>query len=275
MIRKMVFLFLAGCFSFLSLSATAQSNKGTLNPLQSNIKHKQIGRNLGQGWFAGIGVGTGRINLPSKTQSVYYTPYSFYDTYSTRHQNSSTAPIISIEGGYRWNGYGKALFAYFLGLRYRYFNSSNMKGNILILNNPSFPYGFNYKTTVQTYSLFGKINLFRMGKFAPYITGGVGVANVRFSDYSEYSKTAVSIARNSAAFASNSSYNFTYDIGLGLDYYLTKSWSVSLGYDYANLGKLKTGPGAYNSISHTTSSLSLGNVSSQTVFLQVDYLFNT
>ena len=258
--RKVLFLGLTGC-----LALTLPSVAAYAKPSYKNTWN--------QGWFAGGGVGAGQVRVSSGTQNIYYTPDPYYDSYSTS-QTKPTTPIVSVEGGYRWSNINRAPFAYFLGLRYRYLNSDSMNGNILILNNSAFPYGFTYDTSAQTFSLFGKIDLMQFGGFAPYITGGMGAAILRFSNYGEYPKSAVSIARNSAAFNSDASYNFTYDLGFGLDYFIKQNWTVSLGYDYINLGKLRTGNGAYNNITGGTHELNFGTVTANTVFLQTDYMFN-
>jgi opacity protein-like surface antigen len=228
---------------------------------------------MAQGWFMGAGAGAGRSNISTSSQNIYYTPFSFFDRY-TINQTSSISPIASVEGGYQWNSSRRFPVTYFLGLRYRYFSAGEIKGNILILNNPGFPYSFDFHTSAHTVSLFGKIDLIKLGQFSPYLSGGIGFANLRFSDYSERPLTPVSVPRNSAAFASNSIFNFSYDVGVGIDLYIKKCWSVSLGYDYVNFGTLKSGSGAYNNFTNTSSVLNLGNTWANTVFLQTDYLFN-
>lgn len=252
--RKAICISLASCLSLASLPTSALTQS--------------------QGWFAGGGIGAGKVKVSSNTQRVYYTPNLYFDSYST-NQTKSTFPIASAEAGYHWDNVAHTPFAYFVGLRYRYLSADNMSGNVLVLNSTAFPYGFNYDTTAQTFSLFGKIDLIRMGSFAPYITGGIGGAILRFNDYTEYPKTNVSVPRDSAAFASDSSYNLTYDIGVGIDYYLTPNWTVSLGYDYINLGTLRTGDGAYNTLTGGTHALNFGEVTANTVFLQTDYMFNS
>lgn len=269
MMRKAIFIGLTGWLTLTSLSVMAD----TKNIYKDRVYKDAVRSNWSEGWFAGVGIGGGPLKVASTSQRVYYTPDPFFDTYST-NDTKSTFPIASVEGGYRWSNAGQIPFAYFLGLRYRYLSTNNMSGNILVLNDPAFPYGFNYDTSAQTFSLFAKIDLIELHGFSPYITGGIGGVIMRFSNYSEYPKSDVSIARDSAAFASNSSYNFTYDLGAGIDYYVTQNWLVSLGYDYLNFGKLKTGNGAFNTLTGGTNSLNFGNVTANTVFLQTDYLFN-
>jgi opacity protein-like surface antigen len=261
MFRKWIFKSFIGLLAFASFSALAD----TSHP----FKDQQNDRN----WFVGIGVGKGRERVSSSAQYVYYTPYSSVDKY-TVSQTVNTNLIPSIEGGYRFASSGKLPFIYLIGLRYRSYNANNFNGNILVLNDPAFPYAFSFDVAAQTLSLFGKIDLMSWGHFAPYITAGLGGASLKFTNYNEYPMTDVSVPRDSAAFAANSVYNLTYDLGFGLDYYFSDAWSASLGYDYVNLGKLKTGLGALNNTTGKMSTLNFGTVTANTVFLQTDYFFD-
>ena len=268
MIRSSKLLFFTGLVSLASFALMANT---TTHKFKDRVyKDSDFSRN--QGWFMGAGVGDGWLKVSSSTQYVSYAPYDYVDSYTTK-QTVMTNPIPSVEGGYRWRSSDQLPLMYFVGLRYRYYRD-NLKGNTLVLNDPAFPYGFNYDISAQALSLFAKIDLIKWGRFAPYVTAGIGGASLRFSSYSEYPETDVSITKVSSAFASKSTFNFIYDLGVGLDYYLTNSWLISLGYDYVNVGKLKTGSGAYNTFTGTTSSLNLGIVQANIIFLQANYLFN-
>jgi opacity protein-like surface antigen len=238
-------------------------------PCPADIEHLTVDH--AQGWFLGLGTGVAFPKMQHQSFQIPYTPFSAYDAYSVGHVTST--PIVSADGGYYWKSRYRFPYAYFLSLRYQYVTPSETSGSILVLNNPAFPYGFHFSQHAHSLMLFGKMEWARWKWFAPYFSAGVGGAETIFERYSEYPETAVSVPRNSAAFADKSFLSLAYAAGVGLDLYPSEKCIISLGYDYDALGTLKTGQGAYDHINNTYTALNFGHLTSNTVVAQAEYLF--
>ena len=84
---------------------------------------------------------------------------------------------------------------------------------------------------------------------------GVGQAFTYIGGYTEDPLGNVQ-PRVNPSYQSKSAVNTVLSVGAGVDYIFNRLWSMSLGYEYASLGKLKTGNGS--TANWTNQSLSFG-----------------
>ncbi len=222
-------------------------------------------------WFLGASIGAAWPSLENHTTvangSPQPKPYD-YDYYTVKH--SSATKDWSFYLGYRWlRDQAKWIPQYRVALRYQSLSTFRVSGTIEQYSLPDF---VNYTYHANVYSnaltLFGKLDIYDFHSFEPYVSFGFGQANNQFSTYAEKPYPDI-IARDNPAFHNRRSTNFTYDVGAGLDYIINKKVSVSLGYEYTNLGGIRssagTGPNWYGT------ALSLGNLSSNALLFTVFY----
>ena len=221
-------------------------------------------------WYAGLGVGgqfpTLNSSMTVKNGSDYPAPLNV-DLYST---NNDSQAFLGISAGRRWQNESVWLPALSVGVLYEHFFANNAGGTITQYSLPEFT-NYTYKWNVSSNDVLAtaKLNLFRYEKWSPFINGGLGLA---FNTTSGFNETALAgvTARVSPGFASNTSDQFAYNVGAGLDYQVAPQWLISLGYLYQDLGHVSSGQGAQT---WSADSLSLGAFRSNDVFASVTYLF--
>lgn len=178
------------------------------------------------------------------------------------------APTLALQGGYRWTRINPWFSSFSLGLRYQYLTSFKTSGTIQqYASAANTNYDYNLNVSAHVLSVLGKLDIYQFKHFAPYVTLGLGQAFANVAGYSE-SPLGDVIPRNSAGFQNKNNLNMTYSAGLGVDYKFNRKLSMSLGYEYANFGKLKTGNG---SAAWSNQSLSLGALSSSAILLGLRY----
>jgi outer membrane autotransporter protein len=188
------------------------------------------------------------------------------DTYSI--SKPGMAPTLALQGGYRWTRINPWFSSFSLGLRYQYLTSFNVSGTIQqYASVANTNYDYNLNVSAHVLSVFGKLDIYQFKHFAPYVTLGFGQAFSNVAGYSESAQDGV-IPRVSAGYQNKNNLNMTYSVGLGVDYKFNRKLSMSLGYEYANFGKLKTGNG---SAAWNNQFLSLGALSSSAVLLGLRY----
>ena len=91
--------------------------------------------------------------------------------------------------------------------------------------------GYPFSTKIKTYTLFlnGMYDVVKYGSFTPYVTAGIGYANVKAGSTS-VNGTAVTFKKDN---------NFAWNVGLGSKYKINHNFDADLSYKYISLGKLK------------------------------------
>jgi len=265
MVRKTFIFILAGLLPvFIALSAFAysyHSNESESTPeLASQVsdyyEHEadvsdETGFACQSCWFLGVGGGLTFSTL--QNNSIYIQngsptappPYNL-DTFSVA--SPSSAGTVDFFAGYGWKRPGEFFPDISLAARYQYLTSFNITGTI---DQYSLPITVNYNYTLNNsaniFTLFGKFDIVEFHSFAPYVSLDMGMACDTLENYSEQSLAGVHLPRI-YGYGSNTAYNLTYGVGAGLDYFLNRRFSLSLGYEYDNLGTVSTknGIGLYS-----------------------------
>lgn len=218
-------------------------------------------------WFIGVSVGVTKPSLQKNSSTTVpngsgqSSPYDV-DVYSVSKPGSQENLALFV--GYRWMRNTAFLPQYSLILRYQRVGAFSVSGDItqysLYTN-----YSYHLNATASNLMLLGKADLCQFHSFSPYVSVGVGQASNKMDDYSEQAFSGIT-PRTSPGYGGTSS-QFAYNLGLGVDYSINTSFSASLGYEYANLGKLK----ANGTSTWAGDTLSFGSVTSSTVLLSVSY----
>lgn len=224
-------------------------------------------------WYVSGGIGFLIPSLSSHSTTVFNgsTTQNPNDLYSI--SKPGVAPTLALEGGYRWTRINDWFHTVTVGLRYQYLTSFTANGSIAQYSSADHAnYNYNLNVAAHVLSVLGKLSLYQFKHFSPYVSVGVGQAFTTVGDYSEDPLGNVQ-PRVSPGYQNKSTMNTVISAGLGVDYLFNRSWSMSLGYEYLTLGKLKTGNGT--STNWTNQSLSLGSLSASAIILSVNYQLPT
>ncbi len=178
-------------------------------------------------------------------------------------------PMIAFSAGRRWQR--DALFApaYSVGLRYQYFFQQTIKGNILQYSLPEFNnYSFQWQMNANLLSLYSKVELLKKGLFIPYVDGGIGVSFLEASNYQENAFSGET-ARISPNFGSQTSSQFAFNVGAGVDIQLSPQALFSIGYDFQSFGPFISN---YGQSTWTSTKLNLGTLTANTIIFSITYL---
>lgn len=190
-------------------------------------------------WFISAGAA---YNQYSGDKSTYagQMPGAPADHYV--RSSAKRSPSFAVAVGYKWNNLnGDWLPAYSLSLAYEYALPSQRNGDVYLYSQPNMnDYNYTYKLSEQTLMLQGKVDLFRLGNFMPYVMGGAGLALNRFSNFNETPKPGAYPGHN-PGFQSANHIAFAYTIGAGIDYEFNEHVDLGLGYRYTSYGKFSSG----------------------------------
>lgn len=223
-------------------------------------------------WFVGVEAAALWPNTPSvmtvSNGSFYPSPYDV-DRYSIE---AGTDAALSARVGYKWQRQREWIPAYALALRYQHMIANDVGGHIMQYSMPEFlNYDYHWDLHSDTLSLDAKIDLHQYGRFTPFVDLGLGFALNHAGGYSETAFAGVS-PRESAAYQSHSQSDLAYNLGLGVDYAIAPQFSLSLSYDYQNLGSFKSG---YGRGSWHAERLSLGDYKANTLTAGLTYYFDS
>lgn len=177
------------------------------------------------------------ININNGANAPY--PYNT-DSYSIKHD---TANALALQVGYEWQSKKRWFPAYSLGFQLAHYWLETIKGTIEQYSLPQFQnysYGWDLKSDVFTIN--SKVNVFQYGSFSPFVNAGVGIAVNHANHFHETAFNGVT-PRTSPGFGDNTQYNISYNLGVGIDYFLTPKLSAILAYNYQNLGTMRSGNG--------------------------------
>ncbi|WP_238400706.1 SPOR domain-containing protein [Legionella bononiensis] len=177
--------------------------------------------------------------------------------------------MASVSAGLRWKQDRRYFPAYSLGLRYQNFFNQQIDGSITQYFDPEFVnYGYTLKTSSNVFSLFSKINLVQLNRFLPYASLGIGSTINRTGRYTERAYPGIVARIDSPNFNSQSSTQLSYNLGTGLDYQLNQNLLMSLGYEYQDLGAIRSG---YGQFPWSGERLSLNHYKTSTALVSLSY----
>lgn len=183
---------------------------------------------------------------------------------------TNTTGMIDVSLGELWARTSTWLPGYSLGLRYRYIANTNVGKQVVQFASPLFTnYKYHWEIGSQIATVQGKLDLFRYEAVMPYISAGVGVGFHSTSKFSETPRPGIT-PRVSPGFASNTTGNFTYNLGAGFDFILCPTWNAFIGYEYQSLGTVYSG---YGVNAWGTQRLKVSGYRTNSVLLGVNYLF--
>ena len=188
----------------------------------------------------------GSISWPSLSDSIGINnganaPYPYNtDSYSV---NSEPVSALALQVGYEWQRKKPWFPAYSLGFQVAHYWLESIKGTITQYALPQFKnYRYSWNLHSDAFTINSKVNVFQYGSFSPFVNAGVGLAINRSNNFDETAFNGVT-PRISPGFVNNTQYNISYNLGVGVDYFLTPKFSAILAYNYQNLGSMRSGNG--------------------------------
>lgn len=110
-----------------------------------------------------------------------------------------------------------------------------------------------------------------MNGFTPYVFTGLGFANNSTNNYIQ--NVIINNETITTVYSKKTTTDFAYKLGLGSKYEINKNFDLDLRYQYANLGKFKTGSSeTTDGVSENTKALK-GNIKSHEILLGLAYKF--
>ncbi len=228
-------------------------------------------------WFIGLGAGVQQLNIVNPIYvangSSFTYPYN-YDKFSTQ---TNAQAVVAAEIGYRWKNTsqwipGQKWFpGYAISLYYNHLFSTNVGDQIEQYSTPAFTnYRYTWKVSADALLAIAKLNLIEYQQFIPFIQVGLGGS---FNHATQYGETAYSnvTKRINPAFGDNTIGAFAYDLGAGVDWQFSPQFSLSLLYQFQNLDRVESRPGASTWRSDTLNSSSY---QTNLALLKLDYYFS-
>lgn len=223
-------------------------------------------------WFVNAQGGLQKMGTPSATRvnngSGFATPFD-QDLYTANH--SGAKGLFGLQIGRRWELTNPWFSAFSLGAQYEYFLNSDVNGQVIQFTLPQFTnYTYKWQTASNLIAANAKVNLLNYQRFSPYINLGAG-AVLHQGSYSEVALANVT-PRISPSYKSNSSAQFAYILGAGLDYQFKPELIMSAGYQYSDLGMNRSG---YGTLTWSAERLNLGQYHSNAFLVGLTYLFES
>jgi opacity protein-like surface antigen len=131
------------------------------------------------------------------------------------------------------------------GVEYNYFGHTRVKGINTVGVAPQTSTTYNYNYNFQTQQVLGTLKIFATTyeRFYPYGEVGLGAAFNHAGEYSAFT-TEVGSLNLTPGFSNQSTTQFSYSLGLGVDTQVNKNIRVGLGYRYSNFGSSSLGNGS-------------------------------
>lgn len=222
-------------------------------------------------WYVSVGAGGQTSNFSStmtvNNNSGAPAPYD-QDIYSLKHNNTQAAIVLAL--GRRWERNSIWFPSFSAGLFYQQSFATNPGDTVMQYSVPEFTnYTYNLNISSNIFLGLFKLNIVQWGRVSPYLLAGMGGAFNRAYDYGENPIEGLTAVRVSPGYEGNTTGQFAYMAGAGLDFRLSQHFLLSGEYQYQNLGHVMSGSGAGT---WTGQSLQLGVYHSNTLLLNLTYL---
>lgn len=223
-------------------------------------------------WFSTAGIGKqfsqfdGFMTVNNNSGA---TPPFNQDIYTTKQHNQT---ILLLAAGKRFSSSNRWVPFVSFGLNYQYSLTSNIGGQVFQYSSPAFE-NYSYHWTLNSNVLLAnaKLNFIEFHGVSPYVNAGFGGAFNLMSGYTEAPLAGVTAVRDSPDFQDQWNIKFAYQVGMGVDYQITKPMILTFGYLYQQLGKMKSGHGTS---SWSSQQLNLNSLNANSIFLSMTYVFN-
>ncbi|MDI9818975.1 MULTISPECIES: outer membrane protein [unclassified Legionella] len=226
----------------------------------------QMGRyGQSEGWPLVVTLSGGPAWLHGEKRQTLWLSPEIVKTYTVK-DNDNTLWAAELFLGY--NGQLSSMIQGQLGLAIAGISSATLKGDIWDDAEPLFD-NFTYSYKVRHAHLAVKAKLLAdVGyNFLPYVSGSLGFASNRASNFRNDPKIFEAIAM--PAFKNKTTSSAAYTAGVGIEMPFSTNWRAGIGYEFTDWGKVKLGlaPG------QTTNSLLTSNsLYTQQFQLSLSYL---
>lgn len=220
-------------------------------------------------WFFTAGAGYAVPSINSSTtvnnNSLATPPYNV-DLYSSINQGNAA---LLLEAGQLWAISKPGMHSLALGLQYQYFLPTNVGRRIMQNSLPDF-LNYRYRLNVEANVLLlnAKVELCSWKNLSPFIDVGIGGVQLIAKSYHENAYAGVT-ARISPAYQDRTSYQFTYQVGAGVNWKLKPKLIASISYLYHSFGNYATNHGIGD---WSTSKLDFGHASAQAAYITMTYM---
>lgn len=235
---------LSGVAVIVTPRQVAQTHTASTQPVAHKIVYKEKDTPENK-WFVlvqGGGLSSqNHGNFLIDNGSDYPAPENV-DVYSSKQRDQGT---VALTLGKQIPVQSAVVNQYTLSARLQYLIPENVGDTIMQYSLPQFlNYNYSRKLSALALTADTKINMLHLAIVSPYLNGGLGISLNQMKSYSEAALPGVT-ARVSPGFANQSSTQFTYHVGAGLDFAFADNWSCSVGYEYEDFGRFSSGSGQW------------------------------
>lgn len=192
-------------------------------------------------WFVEIGVGKS-YDYASSNVIVPMAGSSDYMIFQT--DQAAAPPFFSAGVGHLWSQKTNTLPFISVGLQYRYTSPIMMSGIIYEVDGGQIDLEQSlysrYQIKQQSCSVLTKVDLYRWQNLMPYFSFGLGASWNRINHFSSLAFDPLLDPLNLLTSADTTA-DFTYSLGVGIDYKVNQDLWLSLGYSYDDFGKNEIG----------------------------------
>ena len=159
-------------------------------------------------------------------------------------KSTHNSEILSGAFGYRWYRQQRWFPYLFLNANYAFVFPTTINGRIVQFSLPQYNnFAFQYDIQRQTVLAIAKGTLFDYHHLLPFVSFGAGVTLNRIQHYQEVADIGI-YPRISPAYANHTNTQFSYSLGVGVDYALSHRFWLGVQYQYGHYGTANSGCGA-------------------------------
>lgn len=224
-------------------TATSSHNPGNISPIIPVLYKDKDGVSPENHWFVGMG---GGWLAPFGTDATNFATSGIPGFPDDRYLNNGSGNTgqISAFAGYQWRRSSLYFPAVSLSFEYTYTFPANIHGVIFVNDLPDTRnFTYKYEVSQQLPMAKLKLNLYQWKQFMPYVSGGLGVAVNRASDYSDSPIPGATVMGRRFGFNPGNTTQLAGSLGVGFDYWYNYHCQITLGYELAYYGKARTGYG--------------------------------
>jgi opacity protein-like surface antigen len=223
-------------------------------------------------WYFDLGVGKSYDYASSNSFLVSPSVGGALDGIFKTASSYST-PFFLAGIGYLWSQDYQWLPKVSVGLQHRYTSPVNVFGLPTVTPSVGAVTSYTYKVQQENWLVMTKADIYQWKKLMPYVAAGLGVS------FNRITQLFVDAGINTHKLIAdpNTSSDFSYSIGAGIDYAVKNDLWLTLGYSYDSFGKNQAGPSVFTPNPGTTTLndavLENANLHANSVFLSARYLF--
>ncbi|MDF1795038.1 MAG: outer membrane beta-barrel protein [Coxiellaceae bacterium] len=225
---------------------------------------------FGQGWYGGAAAGLGiTTNGIAQNVTLFDSPAPGLTNNYASYRATQLAGFVGIDAGYQLAL--SSAYELALGLQADYLNYDQLTGRVhpLVNVSPNFA-TLNYQLNAESFMLLVQMRALWHWKplWQPYFSVALGSAWNRLSGYTETIPQGSTALPSASLFGNNTSSDFAYGFGLGVQHLISKNASITMDYRFYSAGDAALLPSA---VQGTGNQINSGTLSAHLIVLGLSF----